>query len=281
MANIKKTLDYFKHDTVARNDLKLKKLMAVHKAEGYAAYFILLETIYSSENYQLEIPDEETIYVLADECKIDVERFKIILHKAVEIGLFDKQKFEEKGVLTSNGIAKRANVVDEIRSKKSEYIRLHRKKNNDVDGNIEDVDTYIADVDNFENDVDGYTATVKKRKEKKNKKESNKEKSCAVGTTRTRFFQPPTFDEVKAYAEERKRPDLAKRFFDYFSAGDWIDSKGQKVRNWKQKFLTWENKSEGEVKGNGKPVNFAQHDYTKEQLDGLWDNLDDLVAGNG
>lgn len=54
-------------------------------------------------------------------------------------------------------------------------------------------------------------------------------------------FIPPTFEEVLSYAMEKNREDLAQNFFDYFDAGDWVDSKGQKVRNWKQKFLTWAN----------------------------------------
>ena len=54
-------------------------------------------------------------------------------------------------------------------------------------------------------------------------------------------FIPPTFEEVLSYAMEKNREDLAQNFFDYFDAGDWIDSKGQNVRNWKQKFLTWAN----------------------------------------
>lgn len=52
-------------------------------------------------------------------------------------------------------------------------------------------------------------------------------------------FVPPTFEEVLKYAKEKGREDLAKEFFDYFTVGDWIDSQGTKVKNWKQKFLTW------------------------------------------
>lgn len=52
-------------------------------------------------------------------------------------------------------------------------------------------------------------------------------------------FEPPTFEEVKAYAEERGFPHLAQIFFDYFTTGKWIDKKGEKVKNWKQKFITW------------------------------------------
>lgn len=40
---------------------------------------------------------------------------------------------------------------------------------------------------------------------------------------------------------------MAQKFFDYYSAGNWVDGKGDPVRNWKQKFLTWESK--GHEKG--------------------------------
>ena len=53
-------------------------------------------------------------------------------------------------------------------------------------------------------------------------------------------FIPPTLEEVTAYAEERGRVDLAKKFFDYFEAGNWYDSEGKPVKVWKQKFITWE-----------------------------------------
>ena len=53
-------------------------------------------------------------------------------------------------------------------------------------------------------------------------------------------FTPPTLVEVVIYAKEKNQSeDLAKRFYDYFTTGDWIDSKGKKVKNWKQKFITW------------------------------------------
>lgn len=63
-----------------------------------------------------------------------------------------------------------------------------------------------------------------------NIREINKEKKT---------FEPPTLEDVIKYAEEKKYPYLAKKFYDYFTAGEWVDSKGQKVKNWKQKFITW------------------------------------------
>ena len=62
---------------------------------------------------------------------------------------------------------------------------------------------------------------------------------------RQRRLAPPTHEEVLAYAKERGQPAaLARRFYDYFSAGGWRDSGGRPVRVWKQKFITWERHSE-------------------------------------
>lgn len=62
-----------------------------------------------------------------------------------------------------------------------------------------------------------------------------------------KMFTPPSLDEVKAYATTRGRTDLTKRFFDYYHAGDWKDGNGKPVKNWKQKFITWENSPKAET----------------------------------
>ncbi len=61
-------------------------------------------------------------------------------------------------------------------------------------------------------------------------------------------FVPPSIDEVKAYCTERKNNVNPHKFYDYFNTPDakgrtWIDSKGNKVKNWKQKIITWEQHS--------------------------------------
>ncbi len=68
-------------------------------------------------------------------------------------------------------------------------------------------------------------------------------------------FVPPTLEEVEAYAATRNSTVDPKRFFEYFNTPDaqgrtWLDSKGNPVKNWKQKFLTWE----GRDSGKGKPA---------------------------
>ena len=48
-------------------------------------------------------------------------------------------------------------------------------------------------------------------------------------------------EEIKAYAIERDRLDLVGKFFNYYQASEWKDNKGKKVKNWKLKFVSWEN----------------------------------------
>ena len=70
----------------------------------------------------------------------------------------------------------------------------------------------------------------------------NRKESSSISEKKRKKFIPPTLEDVSAYAKERGVPNLAQKFFDYYSAGNWVDGKGDPVRNWKQKFLTWESK---------------------------------------
>ncbi len=64
-------------------------------------------------------------------------------------------------------------------------------------------------------------------------------------------FTPPTREEVEKYCKERNNGVDAKKFFDFYDAADWIDSKGNPVRNWKQKVITWESKKTERNDTNG------------------------------
>lgn len=57
-------------------------------------------------------------------------------------------------------------------------------------------------------------------------------------------FTPPTLEEVKAYAKEANLNVDCDKFYTYFTTPNdagrtWIDSKGNPVKNWKQKLITW------------------------------------------
>lgn len=63
-------------------------------------------------------------------------------------------------------------------------------------------------------------------------------------------FVPPTLEEVKAYCKYRKNNVDAKQFFDFYNEAKWYDSKGEKVKSWKQKVITWEGRNKDKQKGS-------------------------------
>lgn len=108
-------------------------------------------------------------------------------------------------------------------------------------------------------------ASIKrKRKIKEEEKEDIKENQV-----REKRFTPPTLEEVQAYCQERHSPVDPVQFFNYFTEGNWTDSKGNKVRNWKQKLLTWE---QYRPQARAKPVN------NSDELDAFMLNI--INGGN-
>ena len=95
---------------------------------------------------------------------------------------------------------------------------------------------------------------------------TNKTTNKDSGAKRKRFT-PPTLEEIRAYCIERKNNVDPQKFYDYFTASDWYDSKGKKVVSWKQKIITWEaySKDKKTVGANGVPISNAPSD-----LDGLF-----------
>ena len=77
-----------------------------------------------------------------------------------------------------------------------------------------------------------------KENQKKIEKENEELKKRAK--TKSKEFVPPTLEEVKQYCLERNNKLDYKYFYDYFTEGNWKDSNGNQVKNWKQKIITWE-----------------------------------------
>jgi len=60
-------------------------------------------------------------------------------------------------------------------------------------------------------------------------------------STKKSKFIPPTLEEITAYCIQRNNGVDPQKIFDYYSSNDWKDSKGQPIKNWKQKIIgVWE-----------------------------------------
>lgn len=68
---------------------------------------------------------------------------------------------------------------------------------------------------------------------KKRREEKREEKNIK---TKPKKFIAPTLKEVMEFFKEKGYSESsAVKAFDYYTLGDWIDAKGNQVKNWKQK----------------------------------------------
>lgn len=101
----------------------------------------------------------------------------------------------------------------------------------------------------------------KKENKKEKEVEGEKENECYIsplsvvspqGETR-KLFDAPSFEQVMTEAQARGIADLAKPFFDYYSAAGWRDSDGKPVRSWRQKLVAWKVRDDDKLrKGFGR-----------------------------
>lgn len=114
----------------------------------------------------------------------------------------------------------------------------------------------------------------------------SKDKSIDSSPKRSRFV-PPTLEEVKAYASENHLNVDADRFFRYFTTPNdkgetWVDSKGNKVKNWKQKMLTWDRAdsktavSQERAKSRNTMLNYVEKGVSHPRLEDIEMDIDDL-----
>lgn len=125
---------------------------------------------------------------------------------------------------------KRAEQVSEVRAEAARS--MHEKHSFAVqkDANVKQESTQVLQKSATETETNTNTETLKKETLPKGrvKKESAPR------------FSPPTLKEVEEYCKSRNSSVDPKAFWEFFNEGNWKDSKGQPVRNWKQKVLTWE-----------------------------------------
>jgi hypothetical protein len=87
------------------------------------------------------------------------------------------------------------------------------------------------------------------KNDKNDKNDKNTTKEISEKKSRPKF-EPPGFEEFEAFCREKNFGHVAKQAFDYYSAGEWHDSQGRQVKNWKQKLIAvWFKNGES---GNGR-----------------------------
>lgn len=148
-------MQWFKHDTNARNDIKIKLLKQKHGAEGYGVYFQLVEII--GENCKSEnisqwgfVEAAHTVETLAIECGVSPDILRTVLKTCDEVGLFS----QKKGKLYCKSIKKRlddyarktAKSREKVSGQETDKVRNRIEKNR-KEKNRTDKTLFSADAD--------------------------------------------------------------------------------------------------------------------------------------
>lgn len=116
MARPKKIgLIYFPLD--CQMDDKVQMLEAEHGLTGFAVFIKLLQHIYQTDGAELDMSVVFRWKTLGKQLELSVETLKAHVETMFAVGLFDRQAFDERQILTSNGIQKRRIKVAGLREK--------------------------------------------------------------------------------------------------------------------------------------------------------------------
>ena len=97
-------MKWFKHESDARNSLKLRKVRRKYGADGYAIYWFCLEAIaYEVDKNNLTFDLKDDAETIAFELSVQEKRVEEIMYYLVEIGLFESSQ----GVITCLKLAER------------------------------------------------------------------------------------------------------------------------------------------------------------------------------
>lgn len=202
--------DYFSHDYYARTDKKLvKSAMKFDLCQVIGAYWCIVEMLYEEGGYLLLNEYERIVF----ELRCTNELITYLIHES-ELFQNDGNKFWSETAIER--LKMRANKSQ--KAKESIDKRWAKYKCN----------TTVIKSNNECN-----TSKVKKSKSKVKK---------------SKEFTPPTLQQVKDFFNENGYSlAIAEKMFNSYSVANWIDSRGNPVKNWKQKAITvWfkdENKS--------------------------------------
>lgn len=115
-------LGYFPLDTDFLNDRKIRRLSQKFKNQGVMTYIATLCEIYGSNEYYIPF-SAEMCFDIGFSVQLEQKEVEEILLYCVEIHLFDRERLEQDGILTSYGIQVRFREIYRIGRRKMPSLR--------------------------------------------------------------------------------------------------------------------------------------------------------------
>lgn len=190
---------YFPHDFEPTSDPKIQAMIGTHGGLGYGIFWRIIEMLHSNQDHKL--PHKKYIIeAIAKQMLTDAKQIEALLKACIE----DYELFTSDGqFFWSDRVQRNFQKRVEISKVRSEA----GKKGAIAKQNL---------------------ANASKGKESKVKESKEKEKKS--------MLKFPTLFEVVAYfTENGYTASAGEKAYKFYNDAEWVDSKGNKVINWKQK----------------------------------------------
>jgi len=195
--------------------------------DGFAVFVKILRELAKTEYHYLNLQNTTTLMFLSAKCKVNVDRLNAIINDLTSLGKFDKQLWEENKIIWCNDFVE--SIQDAYKKRNNKCITL--------DG-LRILLTGLGILKPSKSTSKG-PVNPQSIEEEIKEKESKENKKTKL---------PPTIEAVESFFfENGYTKESGKKAYLYYSEGDWTDSKGNKVINWKQKMRSVWFKPENEI----------------------------------
>ncbi|HHX0206155.1 TPA: Lin1244/Lin1753 domain-containing protein [Enterococcus faecalis] len=183
---LKQGIDYFSLSVDFLRDIKVRKIKRACGPHAVEILLCLLGNIYRETGYYIGW-DEDTMFLVADEVGAKEGLVEETVNKAIQVGFFNQEKFNNYKILTSSGIQKR-------------YLEATKKRKEVVISDIYLVNDTLKEKETLVNGANNTQSKVKEskvNKSKVNKKEteSSINPSSPETSVEKAFFEEPLGEE--------------------------------------------------------------------------------------
>lgn len=222
---------YFPHDYSATSNPKISAMIGNYKAEGFGIYWHIIELLHQNDDHKLPLKKHMYLAIAKQMLTSAEQVLKFIRDCIDEYELF----YESDGFFYSDRVTKNIEKRQEISEKRSQSGRKGFEAKQaiakQVQANAEQKEAFV----------------------KQNQAKERKGKETTIKSSKG-FAAPFLEDVVKYFVENGYSEQSATTAFNYYNSANWVDSRGNQIRSWKQKMISVWFKPEN-IKSNILPLN--------------------------
>jgi len=217
---------WFKHDSNAHTDAKLKKVKHKYGITGYGLYWYCIELIaqrLNKNNVSFQL--EEDAELIGLEWNLDQLKVQEIMQYFVSLNLFSG---DNNGRIFCLKLAKR---LDDTNAKNPEIRQIISALNNNSE--------MLGDTPTNSEKLRAEEIRLEEIRREKKRLDKDLEKKKKTPTAKSKKFIKPTVPEIAEYCKERNNTINPEQFFDHNEAKGWLVGKAP-MKDWKASIRTWE-----------------------------------------